>query len=260
MENTIQVFEFEQNKVRVIEKDGQPWWVAKDVCDVLELTNSREALKALDEEETGSVRISDGTSPKGGNPNMSIINESGLYALIVRSNKQQAKKFRKWVTSDVLPSIRKHGAYLTPQKIEEFLFNPDTIIKIAQNFKAEQEKVKVLQLKVMEDHPKVLFADSVSASHSSILIGDLAKLIRQNGVDIGQNRLFSWLREKGFLIKRIGESFNMPTQKSMDMKLFEIKERTVNNADGSIRITKTPKVTGAGQIYFVNIFLSEKAA
>lgn len=185
-----------------------------------------------------------------GTQETTIINESGLYSLILSSKLPNAKRFKRWVTSEVLPAIRKTGMYAK----EELLENPDLAIQAFQQLKEEREKRKLLESKVEEQKPKVLFADSVESSESSILIGDLAKLIKQNGHDIGQNRLFEWLRTNDYLIKG-GERKNMPTQKSMDMKLFEVKERTVNNPDGSIRVTKTTKVTGKGQIYFINLFL-----
>ena len=185
---------------------------------------------------------------------MTVVNESGLYNVILRSDKPEAKPFRKWVTSKVLPSIRKHGAYMTPQKIEEVLLNPDTIIKLATELKAEQEKRVALESKVEQDKPLVAFANSVSVAKTSILVGELAKLLKQNGVDMGQNRLFAWMRENGYLISRKGTDYNMPTQRSMEMELFEIKESTISHGDGHTSISKTPKVTGKGQIYFTNRF------
>ena len=186
---------------------------------------------------------------------MTVVNESGLYNVILRSDKPEAKPFRKWVTSKVLPSIRKHGAYMTPQKIEEVLLNPDTIIKLATELKAEQEKRVALESKVEQDKPLVAFANSVSVAKTSILVGELAKLLKQNGVDMGQNRLFAWMRENGYLISRKGTDYNMPTQRSMEMELFEIKLTTISHGDGHTSISKTPKVTGKGQIYFINLFL-----
>lgn len=186
---------------------------------------------------------------------MTVVNESGLYNVILRSDKPEAKPFRKWVTSKVLPSIRKHGAYMTPQKIEEVLLNPDTIIKLATELKAEQEKRVALESKVEQDKPLVAFVNSVSVAKTSILVGELAKLLKQNGVDMGQNRLFAWMRENGYLISRKGTDYNMPTQRSMEMELFEIKESTISHGDGHTSISKTPKVTGKGQIYFINLFL-----
>jgi anti-repressor protein len=256
--NALKVFEFEGAKVRVVEKGGQPWWVAKDVCDVLGLANPTEAVKPLDDAEKGSLRMSEGTSPRGGNPNMAVINESGLYVLITRSNKPEARKFRKWVTSDVLPSVRKFGGYLTGRKIEEILTDPDTIIQLARNIKTEKERCRALEAKIDADRPKVIFAESVEASDSSILVGDLAKLIRQNGVEIGPRRLFEWMRQNGYLMK-LGESKNMPTQKSMESGLFEVKERTIDNPDGKILLTRTTKVTGRGQVFFLHLFRGTSA-
>lgn len=185
---------------------------------------------------------------------MTVISEPGLYSLILRSRKPEAKVFKRWITHEVIPSIRRHGGYLTPAKLEEALLNPDTLIRLATDLKAEREKRAALEQQVRTDAPKVLFADSVSASSSSILVGQLAVLLRQNGVNIGQNRLFQWMRENGFLIQS-GSRKNSPTQRSMELGLFETKERTINNPDGSIRITMTTKVTGKGQVYFVNRFL-----
>ena len=182
------------------------------------------------------------------------IPENTFYRLAMKAKNETAEKFQAIVADEILPSIRKHGGYLTADKIEEVLMNPDTIIKLAQNLKAEQEKNRQLSAKVERDHPKVLFADSVSAASNSILIGELAKLIKQNGPDIGQNRLFEWLRQKGYLISRQGTDYNMPTQRAMEQKLFTIKETTINKPDGSIHISKTVKVTGKGQIHFINIF------
>ena len=256
MSNELQVFNYcfqsegNNNLVRIIEQDGEPWFVAKDVCKILELSDVSMSVRTLDDDEKLIQKL----FVSGQNRDVTTISESGLYALIMRSNKPQAKTFRKWVTSVVIPSIRKHGAYMTPETIEKALTNPDFLIQLAQQLKAEQEKNKALSTKIEEDKPKVLFAEAVNASEQSILIGDLAKLLAQNGVDIGAKRLFKLLREEGFLIKS-GESYNMPTQRSMNLGLFEIKERTINNPDGSIRLTRTTKVTGKGQIYFINKFL-----
>jgi anti-repressor protein len=249
--NALQIFKFEDRQVRVVVKDGEPWLVAKDVCDVLGYKNSRDAvIRHVDELDKG-VAFHDSL---GGEQEITIINESGLYSLILSSKLPDAKKFKRWVTYEVLPSIRKHGAYMTPEVIKEALTNPDFIIGLATRLKEEEAKTKEMSAKIQQDHPKVLFADSVCASETSILIGDLAKLIRQNGYDIGQKRLFEWLRNNGWLMKNSG-SKNMPTQRSLEMKLFEVLERAIDNPDGSIRITRTTKVTGKGQVYFVNQFL-----
>ena len=243
--NELQVFENNQfGQVRAIMKDGEPWFVAADVCRALEIANNRDALTRLEQDEKGVAL----TDTPGGAQEVTIVNEPGLYALVLGSRKPEAKAFKRWVTHEVIPSIRKTGAYMTPETIEKVLMNPDTIISLAT-------QLKELQTKVEQDKPKVLFADAVAASHTSILIGDLAKLIRQNGVEVGQNRLFQWLRDNGYLCST-GERYNLPTQKSMELKLFEVKETTISNPDGSIRITRTTKVTGKGQAYFVNKFLA----
>ena len=189
---------------------------------------------------------------------MTIINESGLYSLILSSKLPHAKKFKHWVTSEVLPSIRKHGAYMTDSTLEQALTSPDFLIKLATELKTEKEKRQALEVQAEENKPKVLFADAVSVSQTSILVGDLAKIIKQNGVNIGANRLFAWLRDNGYLIKRKGSDYNMPTQYSMDLKLFEVKETVITHSDGHTSISKTPKVTGKGQQYFINKFLNEE--
>lgn len=253
--NNLQVFNYNGNEVRTIQKDGEPWWVLKDVCEVLGLSSPHKVFDRLDEDEKGRNQI----PTPGGEQEMTVINESGLYNVILRSDKPEAKSFRKWVTSEVLPSIRKHGAYMTPQKIEEALLNPDTIIKLATNLKAEREKRMELERQAEKDKPLVTFANSVSVAKTSILIGELAKLLKQNGIEMGQNRLFTWMRKNGYLISRKGTDYNMPTQRSMEMKLFEIKETTISHGDGHTSINRTPKVTGKGQIYFINLFLKASA-
>lgn len=187
-----------------------------------------------------------------------LINESGLYSLVLSSKLPGAKKFKRWVTSEVLPSLRKHGAYMTPQTLQEALKNPGALIQVLQELQTEQEKNKVLTAQTEEMRPKALFADSVTAGDSSILIGELAKILRQNGVDTGEKRLFAKLRDEGFLIKRKGTDYNMPTQRSMEMGLFRIKETVINHSNGHTTVSKTVKVTGKGQQYFVNKFLGCK--
>ena len=248
--NEIQIFNYQDKQVRTVEKDGEPWWVLKDVCEVLELSTPAKVAERLDSDEKGVSLI----HTPGGKQEMAVVNESGLYNVILRSDKPQAKPFRKWVTSEVLPAIRKHGGYLTPEKVEEALLNPDTIIRLATDLKTEREKRLRLEEQAQKDKPKVLFADAVSVSEDGILIGALAKIIKQNGYDIGQKRLFEWMRRNDFLMKG-GRDYNLPTQKAMDLQLFKIKERTISNPDGSVRITKTVLVTGKGQQYFINRFL-----
>ncbi|MBR0203179.1 MAG: phage antirepressor KilAC domain-containing protein [Synergistaceae bacterium] len=179
---------------------------------------------------------------------MNIINESGLFTLILRSNKPNAKLFRKWVTGTVLPSIKQHGFYATPETAQRIINDPDTFIAVLKELKALQSQAEM-------NRPKVIFADAVNASNDSILIGNLAKILRQNGVNIGQNRLFAWLRENGYLIRKRGALWNMSTQSSMEKGYFEVKTSIVHNPDGSTKITRTTKVTGKGQVYFINLFL-----
>lgn len=219
------------------------------MAQALGYTDTFGALKKhVDEEDKQNCQNDSFETPRG----MTIINESGLYSLVLSSKLPTARKFKRWVTSEVLPTVRKHGAYMTPDKLEEVLLKPDTLIQLAQNLKEEQEKRRALEAKVEQDRPKVVFAEAVETAHTSILVGELAKLLKQNGVDMGAKRLFKWMRENGYLIKRKGTDYNMPTQYSMERGLMEIKERTVSDPTGIIRITKTPKITGNGQIYFIN--------
>lgn len=246
--NELQIFKNNQfGNVRIVMKDQEPWFVAKDVCNCLEINNSRQALIRLDDDEKSSVILNDGTP---GNPEKSIVNEYGLYSLVLSSRKPEAKEFKRWITHDVIPQIRKTGQYVAdiPRTL------PDALRAYANEVE-EHNKAKAL---IEEQKPKVLFADSVAASHTSILVGDLAKLLHQNGVkDMGQKRLFNWLRENSYLIKRKGSDYNSPTQKAMEMGLFQIKETVVSHADGHTSVNKTTKVTGKGQQYFINKFLGE---
>ena len=232
------------------------WFVGRDVAESLGYRNPKKALlDHVDDED----KVVTSYKTMGGSLRMTIINESGLYALIFGSKLESAKKFKNWVTSEILPTMRKYGAYMTDNTFERALDDPDfLIIQLAIELKKEKAKNRVLSEENEAMKPKALFADSVQASQTSILVGDLAKLLKQNGCDIGTNGLFDWLRENDYLIKRSETDHNMPTQKSMELGLFEIKERTFVNSDGSVRVTKTPKVTGKGQIYFVNKFLRKK--
>lgn len=239
----IQVFEYQNSKVRTVDIDGEAWFVLKDVCAVLGISNNRMAADRLDDDEKGVSLI----DTLGGKQEMVIVNESGLYHVILRSDKPEAAPFRRWVTNDVLPAIRKTGSYNAPQLTRSQLLA--TALIAAHEELEEKDK----QIETMK--PKALFADAVSASSQSILVGEMAKLLSQNGIQMGQNRLFSWMRENGYLIKRKGAGWNMPTQKSIDMGLFEIKESVHVDGNGCNVITKTPKVTGKAQIYFVNKFM-----
>lgn len=243
--NELQIFNNpEFGEVRTVNIDGEPWFVGKDIALALGYINTKDALsRHVDADDKGGSRI---TTPSG-EQEMTIINESGLYSLVLSSKLPTAKKFKRWVTSEVLPAIRKTGGYHVPQSPEE---------QMAQGLLAAQKLLAEKDKRIEEMRPKEIFADAVSVSKTDILIGDLAKLIKQNGHDIGQKRLFAWLREKGYLIKRKGLDWNMPTQKAMEMKLFRVKETVVTHADGHTTVSKTPKVTGKGQVYFVNKFLA----
>lgn len=247
--NELKIFKNEAfGEIRTAEIGGEPWFVGKDVTEILGYANPSKALSDhVDEEDKLNNESLSSLGQRGG----WLINESGLYSLILSSKLPTARAFKRWVTSEVLPSIRKHGLYAT----DELLDNPDLIIQMASKLKEEREAREVLEAENDIMKPKALFADAVSASHTSILVGDLAKLLRQNGIDIGAHRLFEKLREKGFLMKS-GSSKNMPTQASMDRGLFEIKEGSYINSDGVNVVTKTTKVTGKGQVYFVNLFLN----
>ena len=245
--NELQIFKNNQfGNVRIVMKDQEPWFVAKDVCECLAISKHRDAISRLDDDERGSLKV----DTLGGKQEMATVNEYGLYSLVLSSRKKEAKEFKRWITHDVIPQIRKTGQYIAD--IPKTL--PDALRAYANEVE-EHNKAKAL---IEEQKPKVLFADSVAASHTSILVGDLAKLLHQNGVkDMGQKRLFNWLRENSYLIKRKGSDYNSPTQKAMEMGLFQIKETVVSHADGHTSVNKTTKVTGKGQQYFINKFLGE---
>lgn len=244
--NELKIFEnAEFGEIRTVAVDGTPWFVAKDISDKLGYAQTSNMMKRIDAEDFKSS-ILDGMNMKS-----LLINESGLYAAILGSKLESAKRFKHWITSEVLPSIRKSGGYIAGQ---ESMSDAELMAKallVAQK-QIEERNAQIERMK-----PKEIFCDAVSASKTSILVGDLAKLICQNGVSIGQKRLFAWLRDNGYLIKRNGADWNMPTQRSMEMGLCEIKESNVQNPDGSIRVTKTVKITGKGQVYFINKFLQQ---
>ncbi|ACI61785.1 TPA: phage repressor protein/antirepressor Ant [Streptococcus pyogenes] len=247
-----EIFNFKGQEVRTVTIDNEPYFVGKDVADILGYSNSRDALsKHVDTEDKLTSQI----ATAGQMRNQTIINESGLYSLILSSKLPQAKEFKRWVTSEVLPAIRKQGAYVTDYKAVDLLTNPNALGNFLQGL---TEQVKHLETKIEKDKPKVLFADAVSASKSSCLIGELAKILKQNGINIGQNKLFQWLRANGYLISRRGESWNQPTQKSMQLGLFELKKTAINHSDGHTTTNVTPKVTGKGQQYFINKFLNQE--
>ncbi|WP_338214923.1 phage antirepressor [Lacticaseibacillus salsurivasis] len=250
--NEPQLFDFHGQQVRTVLVDNQPMFVGKDVAEVLGYQNgSRDINAHVDAEDRLKYQI----STSGQDRMMTVINESGLYSLVLSSKMPNAKEFKHWVTSEVLPTIRKHGAYMTPETIEKAILNPDFIIGLATQLKDEQAKTAALAADNEAMKPKALFADAVATSHTTILVGDLTKVLKQNGVDIGAKRLFAWLREKGYLIKRIGADYNSPTQRAMELGLFEVKETAISHSDGHVTVQKTPKVTGKGQQYFINRFL-----
>lgn len=254
--NNVQIFKnTEFGKFRAVVINTEPWFVGKDVASILGYADTFGALKKhVDLEDKQNCQNDSFESPRG----LTVINESGLYSLVLSSKLPTAKKFKRWVTSEVLPTIRKHGAYMTDDALHKAITEPDFLIRLATALKQEKEARQQAEQQIEADRPKVLFAGAVSASHTSILIGDLAKLLKQNGYETGQKRLFQQLRDEGYLIKS-GSSKNMPTQKAMEKGLFEVKETTINNPDGTIRVTKTPKVTGKGQVYFINRYLGDRA-
>lgn len=248
--NDLQLFNFNGNQVRTVLIEDEPYFVGKDVADILGYSRATKAIQDhVEDEDKDVVPIQDSIGRKQATP---IINESGLYSLILSSKLPAAKEFKRWVTKEVLPSIRKNGAYLTDQKAFDVTHNPNALGDLLLQA-GEQLKQKDLQITEMK--PKALFADAVAVSHSSILIGELAKIMKQNGVNIGQNRLFEWMRVNGYLISGNRSDKNMPTQKSLELGLFKIKETVINHSDGHTTINKTPKVTGKGQQYFINKFL-----
>lgn len=254
MDNQLQIFKNQEfGELRAILRDGEPWFVAKDVCATLELNNSAQALSRLDEDERNTIILNEGI----GNPQKSIVSESGLYSLALGSRKPQAKPFKRWVTHEVIPTIRKHGMYATPETAEKILGDPDFLIETLQTLKKERALRQEAEQKIEQDKPKVLFAEAVGSSKQSILIRELAKLLAQNGIQIGEKRLFSWLRANGFLISKLGDDYNLPSQYSMERKLMVIRERTYSD-DVHTRILRTPMITGKGQRYFVDRFLNKE--
>ncbi|MEV8149908.1 phage antirepressor KilAC domain-containing protein [Arthrobacter sp. NPDC080073] len=260
----ITTFNFNHSPVRTVTIDGEPWFVAADVCDYFGVSNRNRAMQVVDVEDKGGTQI----DTPGGRQMLSTINESGLYALLFSLQPQKARglhqseidakmekvrQFKRWVTHEVLPQIRKTGGYGV-QAV------PQTLPQALRAYAAEVEAREALAAKVADDAPKVLFADSVATSETTILVGDLAKILRGNGIMIGANRLFAQLREDGYLIRRQGTDWNMPTQRAMELELFKVKETAVTHSDGHVTVSKTPKVTGKGQAYFINRYSVEGAA
>lgn len=259
--NELQNFNFNNLPVRTVLIDDEPWFVGKDVAKILGYANTKDALlkHVDDEDKLGSQITTSGQKRK-----MVVVNESGLYNLILGASKQgknqeikeKARQFKRWITHEVLPTIRKHGAYMTDAKAQDVISGNGLADLLLQ----AGNQIKQLELEKSQMKPKALFADSVSASENTILIRDLAKILKQNGIDIGEKRLFTWLRDNGYLVKKIGSDYNSPTQRSMNLGILEFTENTHVHNSGKITVTKTPKVTGKGQIYFVNKFLQDLAS
>lgn len=251
MNNEIQQFDFRGASLRTLtDKAGEPWFVAKDVCDILELGNTTNALRALDEDEKTNFTNCN-VAQNGGRAPL-IISEPGLYKLVMRSRKPEAKEFQRWVTHEVLPSIRRTGGYIPTTDADDDMTILAKAVMIGQRtMEAQKQKIAEQQTRIVELEPKARFADAVAASDGTCLVGELAKMLRQNGMDIGQNRLFRLLQADGYLGKS-GSNRNVPTQRAMELGLFRIKETTVTHADGHTTVSRTPKVTGKGQRYFID--------
>ena len=246
--NELQLFNFDGiHGIRVMHTEKEPMFVARDVCDILELGDTSKAVERLSPSMKGTNTV----RTPGGNQEMLTITEAGIYKLVFTSRKPEAERFTDWLASEVLPSIRKHGMYAT----DELLDNPDLLIQVATELKKAREEKKLLEDTIEQQKPQVLFAASVTASSTSILVADLAKILKKNGIEIGEIRLWEWLRKNKYVISEKGRSYNMPTQKSMELKVMEIKEGTRIDSKGNSKITKTTLVTGKGQVYFVNKFL-----
>lgn len=249
MNNEIQKFDFKGAALRTLtDEAGEPWFVLKDCMSILDLGNPTETVKMFDKDEFSTTEVIDSI---GRRQQTYIISEPGLYRLVMKSRKPEAKEFQRWVTHEVLPSIRKHGGYMAGQE----RMTPEQMALASMRWLQSKVDEQAKQLKAQEG--KVLFANAVETARTSILVGDFAKILKSNGIDIGPRRLFAWLREHGWLIKDKGSSWNMPTQKAMDLHLFEVKETTISHSDGHTTINKTPKMTGKGQTYFAKLFLAK---
>ena len=249
MNNEIQKFDFKGAALRTLtDEAGEPWFVLKDCMSILDLGNPTETVKMFDKDEFSTTEVIDSI---GRRQQTYIISEPGLYRLVMKSRKPEAKEFQRWVTHEVLPSIRKHGGYMAGQE----RMTPEQMALASMRWLQSKVDEQAKQLKAQEG--KVLFANAVETARTSIIVGDFAKILKSNGIDIGPRRLFAWLREHGWLIKAKGSSWNMPTQKAMDLHLFEVKETTISHSDGHTTINKTPKMTGKGQTYFAKLFLAK---
>lgn len=257
--NNLQIFNSPDfGQIRTVQKNGEPWFVGKDVAKILGYERADNAIRNhVDDEDKLMHQI----SASGQNREMYIINESGLYSLILSSKMPKAKEFKRWVTSEVIPAIRKTGGYIAgSENMTDAEIMAKAVLVAQSTIQQRDQRIKELESDVAAAKPKVLFADAVSASDSTILIGDLAKILKQNGYNTGQKRLFQWLRDNGYLIKRQGADYNSPTQRSMELWLFRVKETPIIHADGHVTVNKTVKVTPKAQIYFANKFLGGKCS
>ena len=266
----IAVFKKEMQDVRVFNISGEPWFSVADVCDYFKVTNRNRVMQQIDDDEKGGTQM----DTPGGKQTISIVSEAGLYSLLFALQPQKARgvsdeyiesritelrAFKRWITHEVIPTIRKTGGYVANDDLFLRTYLPNVDEATREMFRSTLSTVRALNARIEQDRPKVLFADAVATSKTSILIGDLAKIIRQNGVDIGQKRLFEWMRDNGYLIKQKGTSWNMPTQRAMEAGWFEVKETAIAKPDGSTLVSRTTKITGSGQTYFVNKFLAKGA-
>jgi len=261
MSNSLQIFKYNDNDVRTIQIDGEPWWVLRDICDVLGLTTPARVAERLDGDEVSLTHITDSL---GRQQQTAIVNESGLYNVIIRSDKPEARNFRRWITHEVLPSIRRTGAYLTAPAMKQLISDPTALIMALTAYQEEMDAhaetraaKEHLQLEAEVNAPKVILADAITVSQGTILIRELAKILKGNGIDIGEKRLFEKLREGGYLIKKRGSDYNSPTQMAMELGLFVVHESVVPQCNNSMILCRTPRVTGKGQQYFVNWFLTQ---
>ena len=259
--NNLQIFKSPDfGQVRTIQQNGEPWFIGKDVAEILGYKKPENAIAVHVDDEDKTTTLIQGT---GSNykSNAVIINESGLYSLILSSKMPKAKEFKRWVTSEVIPAIRKTGGYIAgSENMTDAEIMAKAVLVAQSTIRQRDQRIKELESDVAAAKPKVLFADAVSASDSTILIGDLAKILKQNGYNTGQKRLFQWLRDNGYLIKRQGADYNSPTQRSMELGLFRVKETPIIHADGHVTVNKTVKVTPKAQIYFANKFLGGKCS
>lgn len=254
--NNLQIFTNQEfGQIRTIEQNGQPWFVGKDVAQALGYSQTAKAVREHVKDNHKGMSILD---TPGGKQETTIIDEAGLYSLVMRAKTEKAEAFQEWVTSEVLPAIRRTGGYIAgSENMTDAEIMAKAVLVAQSTIQQRDQRIKELESDVAAAKPKVLFADAVSASDNTILIGDLAKILKQNGHPIGQKRLFSWMREQGYLIKRAGADYNSPTQRAMELGLFKIKETAISHSDGHVSVSKTTKVTGKGQQYFINKFCGE---